>query len=612
MGIELLFNTLKDKNQKAIYKFTNKLNKSHIYIDFNSIIHTLRFEVKDKDDFEQKLLDKIVEYTINIFEHKFVRRNIKFIFIAIDGVPLKSKMVEQKKRRYISQIVSILKNDKYESWSNINISPGTLFMEKLSIELKKVVQHLNNNKNYPNLKEVIISDSNSHGEGEFKIIKHIQNYDFSVDDSIIVYSPDADMMLLVQIVRNDITLLRYNQQLKFYEVIENYVLFETFYLYILKHLNFKPKYNDIQNDLILLFTIFGNDFVPKLECINTGLDIDFIIDLYTITLQDTETHLIEDKKINNKFLLHFFKLLQKFETDLLDRNYYHKKYCNYKRSIPYNFSLDVKNPEKYKNNTDFTKYNNFHYNILKFVDRKDLDNPLSIYKLSLEDLLKMDLKYKKLPEISHYTKYASRPVHIKELHKTRDMTPNEQLTYAIENRLNSKYGNFYETMKANPIKVKRHFYNKQFTSIENACKEYLKGINWVYNYYFFGTEDYDLENAWFYKYSKAPLLDDLIKQMELNNYFEKLKTKKYSQDNFFRPIEHFVYVTPLLHLPKHILKTLTDLDLSKMEKYLVNLKKVNYDIDCSSAIFISKCEVDIVKNNLDNDKEFVKQFRKCY
>ena len=54
--------------------------------------------------------------------------------IAIDGVPTFAKIMEQKKRRYIGDLLSQLMK-KFElpfEWSKINISPGTEFMNKMS------------------------------------------------------------------------------------------------------------------------------------------------------------------------------------------------------------------------------------------------------------------------------------------------------------------------------------------------------------------------------------------------------------------------------------------------------------------------------------------------
>ena len=50
---------------------------------------------------------------------------------------------------------------------------------------------------------------NEKGEGEFKILDYILNNNL---DDVIIYSPDADMILLSSILPHDIYILRYDQQ----------------------------------------------------------------------------------------------------------------------------------------------------------------------------------------------------------------------------------------------------------------------------------------------------------------------------------------------------------------------------------------------------------------
>ena len=56
-------------------------------------------------------------------------------------------------------------------WDTNAITPGTIFMDKLSKELKNFIMY---NKLFTNLK-VIFSDANNPGEGEHKIMNYLKN-----------------------------------------------------------------------------------------------------------------------------------------------------------------------------------------------------------------------------------------------------------------------------------------------------------------------------------------------------------------------------------------------------------------------------------------------------
>ena len=60
--------------------------------------------------------------------------------------------------------------EEEEVWDINAITPGTLFMDKLSIQLKS---KLKTNPKFKNLK-IILSDSNVPGEGEHKLLKHLR------------------------------------------------------------------------------------------------------------------------------------------------------------------------------------------------------------------------------------------------------------------------------------------------------------------------------------------------------------------------------------------------------------------------------------------------------
>ena len=146
MGIERFFNSLKnDYNiiKKISPNSNNKLKTKYFFIDFNSIIHIignritslinftifeavndniinkhleildleydilkdcksdndiyLKFKEKLTDDNLNTLVIKYISLYIQNLLKKFI--GIQFIFLSIDGVPTKAKIVEQKKKK---------------------------------------------------------------------------------------------------------------------------------------------------------------------------------------------------------------------------------------------------------------------------------------------------------------------------------------------------------------------------------------------------------------------------------------------------------------------------------------------------------------------------------
>ena len=201
MGIESFFSSLRQnyKNQIIISSETttninnellsreNIYNKiQYMFFDFNSIIHNISAKLlSNKSSFEQATDKPIEHFEMILIEEifKFLNRflidlkNLKLIYIAIDGVPTKGKIMEQKKRRYNATFLEMFINRKLnikdeEFWSKNNISPGTYFMDKLSNKLKEL-SDVKSDK-YKQIisysTKIIIDDYHNFGEGEIKIM----------------------------------------------------------------------------------------------------------------------------------------------------------------------------------------------------------------------------------------------------------------------------------------------------------------------------------------------------------------------------------------------------------------------------------------------------------
>ena len=342
MGIERFFSSLK-RDYNFITHLEKKLECEHILIDFNSIVHIIsQFLLEEKkhteitvDEFEEELIILVGEYIEELLEHYFHKKLIISIIICVDGVPSMAKIYEQKKRRYMGDVMNYLYNDapsstKSFTWSRNNISPGTKFMGMLMKYLKSD-DYINSIKDICiNIKKYIVSGIDIMGEGEMKILHHIEQIN-NGGDRYVVYSPDSDMILLLLMMDIRVIMLRYDQQKstknepyysivdinKFKDILNNFIVDK------IKYNNKKFDKKRIIMDIIFILTIFGDDFLPKLETVRVNSDINLILDhyIYVLTkygyLLNYSNHIYS---INTDNFLHFLKLLQKKEDYFLMRN----------------------------------------------------------------------------------------------------------------------------------------------------------------------------------------------------------------------------------------------------------------------------------------------------
>ena len=108
-------------NSKNTLEFNNtKIN--NLFLDFNCCIHSCSNELKSTkiyeshDEFEKELILKVLSYIDMIFD--FVNPSELF-YISIDGIPPRSKMVQQRNRRFMSswrnnKLIEVLKKENYQ------------------------------------------------------------------------------------------------------------------------------------------------------------------------------------------------------------------------------------------------------------------------------------------------------------------------------------------------------------------------------------------------------------------------------------------------------------------------------------------------------------------
>ena len=483
MGIERFFKSINSLYANEIIKPHYKNNNiTQFYFDFNSMIHkisntvtehindlllySLIYKYSEESGMNQDLLldefniinmiykfkysivdfyKHIKEINLNniIFETIFddIRNylsfypNCKLLYIGIDGVPSVGKMVEQQDRRYkgylMSQINKKLKEKYKYQLNNSNFDFTNIYNELEYLDLKLsfdknlispqtdfMINFINQLKKQDFKLKTVISDFNEAGEGEKKIVKYIK-LNSKKDDKIIIYSPDADMIIMSMILPYHIYILRHEQSDSRDDIIDIQSI--------------RKEFTPVE-DVAYIFSVFGDDFIPKIEWINVVKHLPKILEEY----KKMNLRIINNNQVNFKNLQLFFKSIKKFEQqftptknrfdDLYETvnhksfNYYNEKndieklsrkyqplYIEENQEVP---ALDYYLAMKWKynyyflddesNNNYFYKYDNAP-TIDQLIEFKDFDKIQLNYKTT--DIMPIDqLCFISPIDVSEYVK----------------------------------------------------------------------------------------------------------------------------------------------------------------------------------------------------------------
>lgn len=679
------------KNLIEKFKF-NFITKSTTYNEYVSYL--------TRDKVNDLIIDKMEDYIKNIILNVITTDKLKVIYIAMDGTPSKAKMMEQRNRRWVSYITEELKKkiyDKYEKelmsqkvrylyegnkiqWSNRAITVGTPFMDKVEKRLTSQAWIQFIRKSCISLKKYIYTGYNIPGEGEKKVINFIRNEKITIDDYIMIYSPDSDVILLAMLLETSIgghkalkhISLITNQKKRMSNILEVDTFIDNLHDYVHKKSKFDFEQNKLIRDLVFLFTIFGNDFVPKIESFDVNQNFSMLIDNY-IDVFDGE-YIIQDKKqraeINHDMFLKVLEHFSQHEEKLI--------YAKYLNTICVNFRTLLKkfdatnetlletvekylefitkligNVEKGKEIDDDVDFSKYYDLLVSYVQLDESDYPLLHQEDFKQKLTKYIQNHKKINitklKFMPYSTSTDNEMHKRNIEKSvKDLNVDfkvldyDKEIYALQNMLdeystkfNNKkyiigkvqvdYNNY--TLKKHPYKKMREYYYEKVVhstdeeDIEKLVKAYVEGYMWVFEYYY-NTYNHENGDIWYYKYTKTPLLKDfysfyknnikLIKNIQ-SKVIKSQQTPKY----YFLPLEQLFYISVNLNdfgFNDDILNLQRDLAANKIypdvSEMVENIwnNEKNKYLDCRGQIFASKCH--IKKNRLKiSDQELIKFVR---
>ena len=314
------------------------------------------------DLIDRTALTRIKEFTYYKCKTLNDPNMLKIYMISIDGVPQMAKEGEQKKRRFNGTVISELKKKIREKYSdNIPQLRHLYETNKITYDRGKIISWTSFMKSIeemltsddlldelkiicPNLEKMIVSHQNVCGEGEKKIMEFILENRLSGNYTII--SPDTDTIMLGIIAQNKLsnmdivskfTILRYNQQSDKYDVINVDSLCNNMYNYVSERVKSSEiTKNGVTNDIAFIFTLFGNDFLPKVESIDVRNDIDTLLDIYCNVMNRAmkkcltyKSNTTSQLRINYYNFTEFIKEIANIESSLLNETFMANKYKNY-------------------------------------------------------------------------------------------------------------------------------------------------------------------------------------------------------------------------------------------------------------------------------------------
>lgn len=555
MGVPGFFAWILQKySQRGIVCENIKEKINNLYIDANCLFHPQCFKVLDKyyrdpiDVLENKMINQIIQYITYLIDHV----NPTLVYIAVDGVAPASKIKQQRIRRYKSQKDNELKNkikEKYhipikDKWSNMSLTPGTQFMEKLHQELLKYFREFATSKKI----KIIYSSYHVPGEGEHKILNYIKNdnSDGSTGKQVI-YGLDADLIFLSMVCHNkSIYLLREtgamsldNHDNDINEVLTyaNIDVLKQCFIEKITEMIYKKandygtdvKLNDnLINDIIFICYFLGNDFIPHLPTIDikkNGLDI--LLESYVETYVKYQKPLIIYQSKNNLvnvdmiFLDNFISQLSTQEKVFFEHILpTHTLKCQNRICMSYNpYDIEIWN-----------------------LDNMRIIKSLDVYKLDQGTIEDWKFRY--------YEYYFGGNEHQDDL-------------------------------------------------IKKLCEQYLDGIMWSTKYYFEGCPSWD----WVFPYVNAPFLSDLSKFIRASRY--DINQKKF---NLGEPLKPLTQLLSVIHPAySHLLPPEYQKLMINKTSPIIDLFPIDIVFDTANKDLLWQCNPKLPYTDLERIKKETKQ-----
>lgn len=326
MGIPFFARKITSKYDIITTKLPSKTRCRNLYLDLNCAIHQCAQAALATPSslagagIEDQTIRNTCAYIAKILD--FCQPQ-SLLYVAIDGLPPRAKMVQQRKRRYVSAWSSASNPDKVV-WDTSAITPGTAFMTQLSIRLRTFLEDQGRMRKL----QIEFFDSNTPGEGETKIVDHLRRAEVSDGgEADLIYGLDADLIMLSMGLEHDIFLVREPAAYNRFHTHQPFLYFD---IAKLKH-HICKEYDVTAHEYVFLCFLMGNDFLPPLSFLSIRSEgIEAVLKLYH-ALKESHDPIVTEHPcggrpdVNFKTLLALFERLKDMEDESMrkaDEEYY--------------------------------------------------------------------------------------------------------------------------------------------------------------------------------------------------------------------------------------------------------------------------------------------------
>lgn len=217
MGIPRFFGWVaRRQSSQGLFSSSVPDKVDSFYFDLNALLYQVYHRVRNSEDewsrhsattveeMEAYLIDRILETIRDLVRWVAPRKRV---YLAIDGVPPRAKMEQQRMRRYkvlwsdpvdkAFQKATEMESATGPSFDPAQWTPGTVFFERFEERVQEWVKSGQAMRGIPREQEVEFTYSGAYhpGEGEHKIMMDILQRG-QQSDTVVIYGLDADLLLL--------------------------------------------------------------------------------------------------------------------------------------------------------------------------------------------------------------------------------------------------------------------------------------------------------------------------------------------------------------------------------------------------------------------------------
>lgn len=491
----------------------------NFYVDMNGLIHPCCHDTHPlpEPETEEEMLERCFDQLDLLVQ---IVQPQKCLVLCIDGVAPRSKMNQQRVRRFRSAqekreneaIAAECADEiiqKYglppprvrERWDSNVITPATAFMEKVGIALEWfILKKLNEDESWKHL-TVIFSDAMMAGEGEHKIMHYIRGLraapEYNPNTTHVIHGMDADLICLglitheyhVSILRNQLNETFQPDHSRFsYFNLETFRNCLKFDFADITNMNFE----NVVDDFVFLCFLVGNDFLPHVPLISIkAKSIELLLDHY-VRYFSSHLYLTKNGEVNFSRLHEFLQTFVANEKEELKKQY------NFSKRAKLRAQLNVKDRVE-KAEAEIEGFAESIRLIRQEEEAADtIENPSEGTHSDKHNTFSKRLQDKSDELFALHTSIQQ-----EQLRLVVDKQP-LTFSYLSKDYQVAYYFSKFGWREAEPSAAKNNPEALQ-KKISECCAEYLRGMQWVMRYYTQGCPSWD----WFYPFHYAPLVEDL-------------------------------------------------------------------------------------------------------